>query len=369
MAYKFAPRAETTIVDDIVFQVGRSGVLTPVALLRPVDIGGVSVSRATLHNLDELARRDVAIGDTVRVHRAGDVIPEIVERTRARGRRAPRVPARCPACRTPLTRDGAYLRCPNRWGCPAQLVAAIVHLAGDDAFSIAGLGVEVARRLVDAMLVRRLSDLFTLNDEALRRLPGFAVRSAGNLAEAIRRAKRVTLDRFLIALGIPGVGKATARALSSAFGSLGAIREADVDALARVTDVGPNEAAELVAFFRDRRTATLIDAFEKAGVSIERHERQRPGALAGKRVAFTGTLPTLDRAEAARLAENSGASVTESVSSRLDYLVAGERAGEKLQRAREAGVPVIDERRFLRLLDGSSRRARRVSRASAAAAS
>ena len=357
LAYKFEPRAETTIVDDIVFQVGRTGVLTPVALLRPVDVGGVTVSRATLHNMDELDRRDVRIGDSVRVHRAGDVIPEIVERWRGRSRRAPRIPTHCPACRARLSRDGPFLRCQNRWSCPAQLVAAIVHLASDDAFSIQGLGVEVARRLVDASLVRSLPDLFTLRASDLRRLPGFAEQSAANLATAIAGSRRVQLSRFLVALGLPGVGKSTARALADAFGSLDAIRRASVAAIDAVSDIGPTEAAAIRAFLHDRRTAALIDAFLAHGVSAESARTRTNGApLAGKRIAFTGTLPTLSRTEAARLAEESGADVTETVSPRLDYLVAGRDPGSKRARAQRAGVAIIDERKFRRLVEGPTSR-------------
>lgn len=354
LAYKFEPRAETTIVDDIVFQVGRTGVLTPVALLRPVDVGGVTVSRATLHNIDELDRRDVRIGDSVRVHRAGDVIPEIVERWRGRSRRAARIPKRCPACHARLTRDGPFLRCPDRWSCPAQLVGAIVHLAGDDAFSIHGLGVEVARRMVDASLVRRLPDLFTLRAADVRRLQGFAEQSATNLASAIARSRRVELHRFLVALGLPGVGKSTARTLADAFGSLDAIRRASVAAIDDVSDIGPTEAATIHAALNDRRTVALIDAFLDHGVSVApAHALTNDGTLAGKRIAFTGTLPTLSRNEAARLAESSGARVTESISPRLDYLVAGRDPGTKRAQAERAGVAIIDERRFRRLLERS----------------
>lgn len=274
LAYKFEPRAETTVVDDIVFQVGRTGVLTPVALLRPVDVGGVTVSRATLHNLDELHRRDVCIGDSVHVHRAGDVIPEIVERRRGLHRRAARIPSRCPACGTTLERVGPSLRCQNRWSCPAQLVAAIHHLASDDGFSIAGLGVEVARRIVDAGLVRRLPDVFTLNAAALRRLPGFGERSAENLARAIADSRHIALARFLAALGMPGVGKSLASTLAEAFGSLEALRRASSDELQRVPDVGAVEASALHQFLHDRRTSALIDAFSKAGVIVERGSRR-----------------------------------------------------------------------------------------------
>ena len=360
LAYKFAPRSETTIVDDVVFQVGRTGVLTPVALLRPVDVGGVTVSRATLHNLDELARRDVCIGDAVRVHRAGDVIPEIVERRRGTNRRAVRLPGHCPACHAKLSRDGPFLRCPNRWDCPAQLIASLVHSSSDEAFSIPGLGVEVARRLVDTKLVRRLPDLFTLQASDLRRLPGFARQSAANLADAIARARRIDLARFLVALGTPRTGRTTARALADEFGSLEAIRRAGRAAIDAVPGIGPADAAALSAFMHDRRTAAFIDAFLRAGVSVVSVDRgHRASPLAGKRVAFTGTLPMLGRAEATRLAEDAGAHVTDAVSSHVDYLIAGRSAGEKLARARRAGVPVIGERDFRQLIGETNGRAPR----------
>ena len=350
LAFKFEPRAETTTVQDIVFQVGRTGVLTPVALLDPVDVGGVTVSRATLHNIDELRRRDVQIGDTVRVHRAGDVIPEIVERHRGTDRRAPVLPRRCPGCRGALSRDGPFLRCSNRWECPSQLVAAIVHLAGDDAFSIQGLGSQVAQALVDLGLVRRLPDLFTLRATDLRALPGFAERSATKLASTIAQARRVPLAAFLVALGIPGVGKASARALAEAFPSLEALTRASVESLAAVPDVGAVEAAAIHAHLRNRRTRALVRRFLDAGVLVERGPvGAGAGVLAGKRVAFTGTLPTLTRAEASRIAERAGAHVTESVSSRLDYLVAGRSPGSKRAEAERAGVRIVTERVFRQL--------------------
>ncbi|HEX7019369.1 MAG TPA: NAD-dependent DNA ligase LigA, partial [Gemmatimonadaceae bacterium] len=305
LAYKFEPRARTTTVDDIVFHVGRTGVLTPVALLRPVDVGGVTVSRATLHNLDELARRDVCVHDTVRVHRAGDVIPEIAERHKSPRRRAPRVPTRCPACRSPLSREGPFLRCDNRAACPAQLVASIVHLASDASFDIDGLGMEVARKLVDARLVRSLPDVFRLDVRDIRRLPGFAERSAAKLAASIAGARHVELPRFLVALGIPGVGRSSAMELTRAFGSLDALRRARVADIDAVSDIGAAEAAAIHAFLHDRRNARTIDRFVDAGVVVT--SPPTPGRLRGRRVAFTGTLPTLTRDEASRLAERAGA--------------------------------------------------------------
>lgn len=352
MAWKFEPRAETTIVDDIVFQVGRTGALTPVALLRPVDVGGVTVSRATLHNLTELTRRDIAVGDTVRVHRAGDVIPEIVERRKGRRRRKARVPRQCPACRTRLVRDGPILRCPNRWACQAQLVAALCHLARDEAFSIAGLGTEVAQRLVEARLVRRLPDLFTLTAEDFAQLPGFAARSANKLTQEVRRARRVPLAQFLVGLGLPGVGRASARALATTFWTLDGVRRASEGQLDDVRDIGMVEARAIHSALRDRRTRALIDGFLRAGVDV-RPAQAAPtssaGALAGRRIAFTGTLPTLSRDEAARLAESRGANVTDSVSKSLDILVVGREPGTKAGRARRLGVRTIDERAFLQL--------------------
>ncbi|HSQ30092.1 MAG TPA: NAD-dependent DNA ligase LigA [Gemmatimonadaceae bacterium] len=351
LAYKFEARGETTTVEDIVFQVGRTGVLTPVALLRPVDVGGVTVARATLHNLDELHRRDVQIGDSVRVHRAGDVIPEIVERRRGAHRRAPSIPRRCPGCRAALTRDGPFLRCTNRWQCPSQLVAAIVHLASDDAFCIQGLGGEVAQRLVDASLVRRLPDLFTVGASEFRTLPGFAARSAAKLAESIARARRIELPAFLVALGIPGVGKASARALGDAYPTLDALVGASAEEIASVPNIGAIQAAAIHEYLGDRRTRALIDGFLRAGVRIEPvHAERKRGPLAGKRIAFTGTLPTLSRAEASRLAEDAGAQITESVSEKLDYLVVGRDPGSKRANAERAGVRIIDEKRFRQLL-------------------
>lgn len=355
LAWKFEPRAESTIVDDIVFQVGRTGVLTPVALLRPVDVGGVTVSRATLHNLTELARRDVQVGDRVRVHRAGDVIPEIVERRRGARRHRARVPSKCPACRSRLARQGPFLRCDNRWECPAQLIGALRLLARDEAFSITGLGEEVARRLVDAGLVRRVPDLFTLTADDFRGLPGFAAKSSANLAGEVARAKRVDLPHFLVGLGLPGVGRASARALADAFGTLAALRRASVAELDAVRDVGPVEAATIHAALNERRTRALLDGFLGAGVRVRpaREARAgRAGVLAGRRIAFTGTLPSLSRSEASRLAEAAGGEVTASVSRALDYLVAGAAPGTKMEKARRAGVRILDERRFRRLVAG-----------------
>jgi len=278
LAWKFAPRGSEAVVQDLRFQIGRSGVLTPVAVLSPVELGGATITRATLHSRGELVRRDLRAGDTVRVVRAGDVIPEVVERVVQHGRRRGppvRLPRRCPACRTPLVRKGPVDLCPNQIGCPAQLRAALRHLASRRALDLRGLGPVAAERLVASELVKTLSDLFALRADALR-AAGFGSAAADQLAQAIRRARRTELHRFLYALGIPGVGVRVraARALAAHAGTLGALAAADEDDLRPV--VGPATAARVTAFFRATSTRRLIARSLEHGVEIVRTGRDRP---------------------------------------------------------------------------------------------
>ena len=353
VAYKFAPRASITRVDGIAVQVGRTGVLTPVALLRPVDVGGVTVSRATLHNREELARRDIRVGDRVRIQRAGDVIPEIAERLTTKAvRRGPRfsMPERCPACHARLMNEGPFTRCPNRLGCPSQLERTIQHMASETAFDIPGVGESTAAALVDHELVRRPADIFRLTKSDLLHLEGFAERSAAKLANAVAQRRRVPLERFLIALGIPSIGAAAARELAEHVPTLEALRDASIDTLCSVGKLGPHAAQEVHRFFHEADTRQIVDDLLDAGVRVERTHAHGTGGLAGKRFVFTGTLAKLSRAEAARLVEQHGGRVAESVSRHTDYVVAGEQPGEKLAHARELGVKVIDERELLRLV-------------------
>lgn len=356
LALKFEPRHEETRVETITVQVGRTGVLTPVALLRPVDVGGVTVSRATLHNREEIRRRDVRVGDRVRIHRAGDVIPEIVERIPEPGRRrhAPfRMPARCPSCGTPVEERGPLTYCPNALSCPAQLRARLVHLASRDAFDIRGLGPALAEALVERGLVTHPADLFRLRPEDFAALPHIGERSAKKLHAAIAASRRIELHRFLIALGIPGVGEAAARELADHFGSLDAIRRADAATLRDAPGIGPSVAEAVRSYFAEPRNRRSVDALLAAGVEIvEPGARGRERPLAGIRIAFTGRLHGFTRSEAAARVEALGARATETVGPNTDYLVVGEEPGSKLDAARRHGVRTITESELRALLRG-----------------
>jgi DNA ligase (NAD+) len=358
-AYKFPPRKEVTRILSILPSVGRTGVVTPVALMLPVEIGGVTVSRATLHNREEVARKDVREGDRVRVQRAGDVIPQVIERIDEPDReRAPewRMPERCPSCGTPLVERGPFTVCPNGFECPAQLAGRIVHFASRNALDIEGLGDESAKLFVAQGLVRQLPDLFDLRPEQLLPLEGFAEKSAGKLVEAIRRASRVELPRLLYGLGIPEVGVAVARDLARHFGTFRRLRAADEAALQEVAGVGPRMAEQIVAFFREPQNAAVLDALLAKLALAEGEESAAPAAsvqpLAGQKWVFTGTLSRLPRRDAQAKVEALGARATGSVSKATDCVVVGEDAGSKADDARRLGVKTLDEDAFLALLRG-----------------
>lgn len=344
---KFAARSAISRLERIETQVGRTGVLTPVAVLRPIEIGGVTVTRATLHNWHELARRQLRVGDTVEVVRAGDVIPEVVGRVAGSRRGAPpRPPARCPVCHARVVARGPLRVCPNALGCAAQRVRAIQHFASRAAFDIDGLGPSTVETLVNAGLVRTVADLFTLTDDDLRSLPRFGPVAANRLAAAIGAAKRVPLDRFLHALGIPAVGGATALSLAEQFRTLGAVRHATLAQLAAAPGVGPAAGCTIAAFFRRPDNQAVIDALLRHGVTVI--PPQRGGARGAGTVVFTGTLHTMSRADAKRLVERRGGRAGDRVTHATGVVVAGSRPGAKLRRARELRVPVTTEREFLR---------------------
>jgi len=351
LAFKFAPREEDTVIERILVQVGRTGVLTPVAALRPVSIGGVTVTRATLHNRDELARKDVRPGDRVRVIRAGDVIPDVVARVPSRGRRKPpfRMPARCPECRARIVRDGPFDRCPNGLACPAQRKGAIEHFGSRDALDIRGLGRETVDALVGAGLVGSVADLFTLTERDLVPLDRFADLSARNLVAAIDRARRPDLERFVYALGIPQVGVQTARDLVAHFGSLGRLRRADEAALQEVEGVGPSVASAVAGSFRRPENRRIIDQCLARGVTPKAPAAPRKGPLVGQTVVFTGGLASMTRPEAEALVRSLGGRTSGSVSRKTDVVVAGAEAGSKRERARALGVRIASEREFRRL--------------------
>ncbi len=350
IAYKFEPRKEITRIERIAVQVGRTGVLTPVALLRPVVVGGVTISRASLHNREELVRKDIRVGDAVRVQRAGDVIPQVVEVVARDVDRSPpfEMPTECPACGARVQEDGPRTVCPNRFGCPAQLKGRIQHFGAREALDIEGLGEETANLLVDRGLVHGLADLFDLGPEQLVELEGFAEKSATALVEAIRARKRPELRRFLVALGIPEVGVAVAADLSRWFGRFGDLRRATREELETVRGVGPRMSEAITAFFADARNAAAVDELLKRGVEpVEREpERDAPEGAAAGTAVFTGALP-VSRSAAEEAWKAVGGRTAGSVSRKTTFVVAGEDAGSKLAKARELGVPVLGWEEFL----------------------
>jgi DNA ligase (NAD+) len=358
VAHKFPAQEETTVVRDVEFQVGRTGALTPVARLEPVFVGGVTVSNVTLHNMDELARKDVRIGDTVVVRRAGDVIPEVVRvvtESRPRDAREVVLPCRCPVCGSHVTRtEGeAVARCSGGLVCSAQRREALRHFASRRAMDIEGLGDKLVEQLVDAGRVETPADLYSLTADELAGLERMGPKSAANLVEALERSKHTTLPRFLFALGIRDVGESTALALATHFGRLEALESATLEEIQRVRDVGPVVAAHVRDFFDEVRNRRVIDALRRHGVrwpDAEPAAAGGEGALSGETVVITGTLATMTRDEARDAARAAGATVTDSVSRKTTLLVVGAEAGSKLRKAQELGVAIVDEDEFRRRL-------------------
>jgi DNA ligase (NAD+) len=353
LAYKFSPREEQTTIEGIVVQVGRTGVLTPVAMLRPVEIGGVTIARATLHNGAEITRKDLRVGDVVRVIRAGDVIPEVVERVstgsaRRRGRFS--MPARCPECGTPLVHEGPFDRCPNGLACPAQLKRTIQHFGSREALDIRGLGPETVEALVSAGLVRSVADLFALTRDDLLEVARFGETSASNLIDAIGKAKHPPLWRLLNALGIPGVGAQTARDLAEHCRTLERVQSADEATLMAAPGIGPAVARDIVEFLCRPSNRRVIDSCRRRGVRAVGSTAGHRGPLAGKTVVFTGGLESMTREEAEERARSSGAHTARQVSAETDLVVAGIGPGSKFARARTLGVRTIDEGQFQRLI-------------------
>jgi len=351
VAFKFPPRQEITRVRDIVVQVGRTGKLTPVAQLEPVNVSGVTVSRATLHNQDEVDRKDVRVGDTVRVRRAGDVIPEVVEVIRDKrpsGTEPFVMPSKCPVCGAKVERVGAYHVCTNGLACPAQLEGRIHHFVSRGAMDITGLGGKTVRQLIEKGLVRDIADLYRLTLIDLATLTGFAEKSIENLSAAIENSKRPRLDRFLYALGIEHVGDTVARLLADHYGKIDPLFTANPDQLQEIHGIGPEVAESVHRFFSSARNRKVLERLFQAGVkpqSRARPEGRQP--LAGETVVFTGSLQGLTRPEAQRRAEAAGARVASGISRKVTLVVAGAGAGSKVDEAGKLGLAVIDERKFL----------------------
>lgn len=359
IAYKFPAVEELTELLDVDFQVGRTGALTPVARLKPVHVAGVTVSNATLHNMDEIERLGVKIGDTVIIRRAGDVIPQVVSVVPDRRPATARdieLPPVCPVCESQIERvEGeAVARCTGGLVCSAQRKEAIKHFASRKALDVEGLGDKLIDQMVDAGLIDTLDDLFHLTQEDVAGLERMAEKSAANVLNALEKAKETTLSRFIYSLGIREVGVVTANNLASHFGFLDRIMSASQDALIAVPDIGDIVAAHVVNFFSEEHNRTVIEQLRKAGVHWAESEPQQAsedGPLAGKVAVVTGTLSGMTRDEAKAALESLGAKVTGSVSAKTDLLVAGEKAGSKLAKAQNLGVEVLDEAAFIVLLN------------------
>jgi DNA ligase (NAD+) len=360
IAHKFPAHEENTVVRDVEFQVGRTGALTPVARLEPIFVGGVTVSNATLHNMDEVQRKDVRIGDTVVIRRAGDVIPEVVKvivERRPKNARVVELPAQCPICGSAVEREEgeAIARCTGGLFCPAQRKESLRHFAGRRAMDVDGLGTKIIDQLVDSEppLVRSPADLYRLTVQQFADLERMGEKSAAKLVAALEHSKKTTLARFLYALGIRDVGEATAAALANHFGSLEALQDADEAAIQEVSDVGPVVATHVHTFFQQPHNREVIQALRDSGVHWPAQQRKaaaREGALSGKTFVLTGSLDSMSRDQAGDRITAAGGKVTGSVSKKTSYVVAGAEAGSKLQKAQELGVEVLDEAAFLKLL-------------------
>jgi len=352
IAYKYPARQALTTVENIDVQVGRTGALTPVAHLKPVEVSGVTVSRATLHNEDEIERLGLQIGDTVVIERSGDVIPRVVRVQEQGSYRKPfHMPATCPVCGGRVVREEAEAatRCINT-NCPARLKESILHFAARGVMNIDGLGDALVDQLVDRGMVRNVADIYSLTLDQLISLERMGAKSAGNLIANIEKSKQNPLPRVLTALGMRFVGERTAVFLAEAFGSLDRIAQASVEELQRSEEVGPKVAESVCQFFREPRNRELVERLREAGLNFEYQTRRKKGGpLQGLTFVLTGTLPTLTREEAARTIEAAGGKVSGSVSRKTSYVVAGEEAGSKLDKARGFGVKVIDERRLLEM--------------------
>jgi DNA ligase (NAD+) len=355
IAWKFAPTTATTELRKVVWNVGRTGHLVPFAMLEPVHVGGVTVSTATLHNEEDLARKDVRVGDEVVVMRAGDVIPQVVAplvQRRPKGTRRIKPPAECPVCGTPTVKpeDAVFTICPNRAGCPGQSFQHVKHFVSKGAMDIDGLGEELALNFLRDGIIADVGDIYELREEDLvgRKVGGksFKEKSARNLVAAIEASRSRPFKRVLYALGLPGVGYVTAEALADHFGSIDELRAADPERIEEVEGVGPIMAVQIAESLADERTWELVEKLKAKGLRLEQDASERRasgGPLEGKTLVLTGTLPDLTREEAAALIKAAGGKVTNSVSKKTDYVLAGESPGTKLAKAEQLGVEVLDE--------------------------
>ncbi|MGC9044444.1 MAG: NAD-dependent DNA ligase LigA [Myxococcota bacterium] len=354
VAFKFPPVQETTVVEDIIVQVGRTGALTPVAVLKPVRVGGVTISRATLHNQDEIDRLDIRVGDAVVVQRAGDVIPEIVKvilERRPEGTERFKLPDRCPVCESRVVRDEgeAVTRCPNE-RCPARIVEGIKHFVSKRAMNIEGLGGKIIEKLVlEKKYIQDVADLYKLDVNLLKEIEGFGEKSAKNIIDAINKSKKTTLKRFIFALGIRHIGENTAGLLADYFKDIERLMSADEDELQMIPQIGEETAREVARFFHNESNIKLIRKLLDCGIEFEKSKIESD-VLSGLSFVITGTLSNFSRDEAKDFIVQNGGKVLSSVSKKLDYLVVGADPGSKLTRAQELGVKIISEEELLQMV-------------------
>ncbi len=361
IAHKFPAEEVETTVDEIIWQVGRTGVITPVAVMQPVLVAGVMVSRATLHNINELARKDVRQGDTVIVRRAGDVIPEVVRVVNADAEQRAfvvSIPSHCPECASLLVQEEgeAAIRCSGGLSCPAQLKERLSHFVSRNGMDIEGLGEKLIARLVDEGLLHTMADLYELDWSSLSQWQGMGEKKIANLQQAIEQSKSCSLPHFIFALGIRHVGQATARALAETFGTWQAVSEADEEALLRINDVGTEVASSVRTFFTEQHNMDVLQRLHASGVQpetmvIKKHDAGHP--LVGKTVVLTGSFMSLKRSDAQHKLRDLGAKVSGSVSKKTDYVVAGEQAGSKLEKAKQLDVSIVDEQQLLTWLQSA----------------
>lgn len=356
-AYKYPPERRETELIDIVLQVGRTGAVTPNAVFKPVRVAGSLVSRATLHNIDFIHSKDIRIGDHIIIQKAGDVIPEVVEVIK--DKRKPNaakyeMPDDCPVCGEPLERidDEAATRCTNS-NCPAQQLRSIIHFASKGAMEIDGLGPAIVEKLIDEGLVKTCADLYELKKDDIVSLEGFAEKSASNLIESIENSKSRGLDRLLFALGIRLIGSRAAKLIAERFGTIDSVAEANAEQIAEIPDIGEKMAGSVEHYFSESASIELIEHLRKCGVDMTYEAVEKGGIFSGKTFVITGTLPGMKRSEAKKLIEDNGGKVSSSVSKKTDYLLAGDEAGSKLDKANKLGINVISEEDLEKMLDNN----------------
>ncbi len=355
VAYKYPAEQKQTKLLDITIQVGRTGVLTPTAELDPVKIAGSTVSRATLHNIDNITNKDIRIGDTVIIQKAGDIIPEVVEvvKDKRTGNETPYImPEKCPVCGTTVVReaDEAATRCVNP-ECPAQKIRNIIHFASKDAMDIDGLGPAIIEQLAELELIKSPADLYYLKYEDLVDIERMGVKSANNLIKAIKKSKDAGLDRVIFALGIRNIGSKASKVLAEKFGDIDSLSEASEETLTKIEDVGPIMAKSIVNFFASTGAIDIIQKLRFAGVDLTYSKQTTDNRFEGKTFVLTGTLPTYSRDEASEIIERFGGKTSSSVSKKTDYVLAGEKAGSKLEKAQHLGVKIINEKEFISMTE------------------